>query len=79
VASRGNPLRAVLDEGSGSRRRGLFAFVGDIYIELTRVTWPSRDTAFRLTLLVLAVSIAFSIFLGLWDFGFTTSVDQFLI
>ncbi len=79
MASRSNPLRAVLDEGPGNRRRGLFAFVGDIYTELTRVTWPSRETAFRLTLLVLAVSIAASIFLGLWDFGFTTLVDKLLI
>ena len=79
MASRGNPLRAVMDEGTSTRRRGLFTLVAEIYTELTRVTWPSRETSFRLTLLVLAVAITFAIFLGLWDFGFTTAVDQFLI
>ena len=78
--ARGNPLRGVMDEGSGGRRsRGGVAFVGEVWTELNRVTWPSRETATRLTLLVLAVSIVAAIFLGLWDFGFTQIVDRFII
>lgn len=69
-----------MDEGSGGRRsRSIFAFVGEVWTELNRVTWPSRETATRLTLLVLVVSIVAAIFLGLWDFGFTQVVDRFII
>ena len=77
---RANPLRGVLDEGAGGRRsRSLFTLAGEVWTELNRVTWPSRETAARLTLLVLAVSIAAAVFLGLWDFGFTQIVDRFII
>ncbi len=70
-----NPLRSVLDEGQG-RRRGRFAFIGEIYGELTKVTWPSREDAVRLTLLVLGVSAFMGVFLGLWDFGFSELVER---
>ena len=79
--ARGNPLRGVMDEGgSGGRRpRSLFTLVGEVWTELNRVTWPSRETATRLTLLVLAVSVAAAIFLGVWDFGFTQVAERFII
>ena len=50
-----NPLRSMMDEGQ-VRRRGRLAFVGEVWSELTKVTWPSREDAARLTLLVLGVS-----------------------
>ncbi len=73
-----NPLRAVMDEGQ-ARRRGRFAFLGEIYGELTKVTWPSREDAARLTLLVLGVSVFMGIFLGLWDLGFGELVERFFL
>ena len=77
--ARGNPLRGVLDDKSSARRsRGFFAFIGDVWTELNRVTWPSRDTAIRLTMLVLVVTIVAAIFLGIWDFGFTQIADRYI-
>ena len=70
-----NPLRAIMDEGQG-RRRGRFAFIGEVYSELTKVTWPSREDAVRLTILVLAVSAVMGVFLGLWDLGFSEIVER---
>ncbi len=70
-----NPLRTIMDEGQG-RRRGRFAFIGDVYSELVKVTWPSREDAVRLTILVLGVSAAMGVFLGLWDFGFSELVER---
>lgn len=71
-----NPLRAVMDEGGQTRRRGRFSFIGEIYGELAKVTWPSREEAARLTLLVIGVSAVVGVFLGLWDFGFSQLVER---
>ena len=76
--SRGN-IRAMLEEGGGGRRRGFVAAVGDVAAELSRVTWPTREEALRLTGLVLAVAAAAAVFLGLWDFGFGQAVDRLLL
>ncbi len=64
-----------MDEGQG-RRRGRFAFIGEVYSELTKVTWPSREDAVRLTILVLVVSAVMGVFLGLWDLGFSEIVER---
>ncbi|MCY4447967.1 MAG: preprotein translocase subunit SecE [Chloroflexi bacterium] len=74
--SRGrNPLRSMMDEGQ-VRRRGRLAFVGEVWSELTKVTWPSREDAARLTVLVLGVSAVVGVFLALWDLGFSTLVER---
>ncbi len=71
----GNPLRSVMDEGQ-TRRRGRFAFIGEIVSELTKVTWPSRDDAGRLSILVIGVAVVMGVFLGLWDFGFSQLAER---
>ena len=70
-----NPIRSMMDEGQ-VRRRGRLAFIGEIYGELTKVTWPSREDAARLTLLVLGVSAVVGVFLALWDLGFSELVER---
>jgi preprotein translocase subunit SecE len=74
----GNQIRNMMDEGHG-RRRGRLQFFGDVYGELTKVTWPSREDAGRLTLLVLAVAAAMGVFLGLWDFLFDRLFQWFFL
>ncbi|MCI0439026.1 MAG: preprotein translocase subunit SecE [Chloroflexi bacterium] len=57
--------------GQEATRRALsFRAFGDIVAELRRVTWPTRQETFRLTLMVIAVSAAIGAFLGLVDLGF---------
>lgn len=47
--------------------------------ELRKVTWPTREEAWRLTLIVLGVTAAMAIFLGvILDATFSTTI-QFLI
>lgn len=70
-----NPLRSMMDEGQ-VRRRGRLAFVGEVWSELTKVTWPSREDAARLTMLVLGVSAVVGVFLALWDLGFSELVER---
>ncbi len=51
--------------------RGLnVGFVKEVVGELRRVTWPTRDETIRLTLMVIAVSVAVGILLGAIDLGF---------
>lgn len=47
--------------------------------ELRKVTWPTREEAWRLTLIVLGVTAAMAIFLGvILDAAFSSTI-QFLI
>ena len=58
--------------GESSRRRGVsFRFVGEAISELRRVTWPTREEATRLTIMVLVVSAAVGVFLGIIDLVFS--------
>jgi len=69
----------MMDEGQ-VRRRGRFSFIGEVYNELTRVTWPDRNTTFRLTLLVIAVATVMGVFLGLiWDTILTEVVERLFL
>ncbi len=46
--------------------------------EMRKVTWPTRDESWRLTAIVLGVSLAFSVFLWSFDTIFSNSL-QFLL
>lgn len=64
---------------TAAARRGLsFSFIGEAFGELRRVTWPTREETFRLTLMVIAVSAAVGVFLGLVDMGFGRLFDIIL-
>ena len=56
-----------------------FKFFSEIWNELKKVVWLTRREAAYLTLLVLIVSIAASIFLGAIDYGFSALVDKVLL
>ncbi len=45
---------------------------------MRRVTWPSREEAMRLTLMVIAVSAVIGLFLGLIDMGFARLLNVIL-
>lgn len=48
-----------------------FRAFGEVVSELRRVTWPTRQETFRLSLMVIGVSIVVGIFLGTVDFAFS--------
>ncbi len=73
-----NPLRSVLEEAP-RRQRGPVQLVKEVFGELQKVTWPTREEAMRLTGLVFAVATTIGIILGLWDFGFSQLVNRLLI
>ena len=51
----------------------------DIISELQKVTWPTRETTWYLTLVVLIVAVAFGIFLGGVDMFFNWAIDNSLL
>ena len=53
-----------------------FRFISETIAELKKVVWLTRRETAYLTVLVLVVSIAMGIFLGVLDFGFTKLVDN---
>jgi preprotein translocase subunit SecE len=53
-------------------------YLGESWSELKKVAWPTRETVTRLTVLVVAVSIAVGIYIFVLDRIFNTLVDQVL-
>lgn len=56
-----------------------FRFITNIISELRKVTWPTRQEAIRLTIMVLIVCAVVGVFLALADFGFARLVREFFI
>ncbi len=56
-----------------------FTFVRSIVAELKKVSWPSRQDASRLTAIVLVVTAAVAIVLGVVDYGFSKLADAVLL
>jgi preprotein translocase subunit SecE len=54
----------------GQRGRGIGQFLGEVRAELRKVVWPTREEAAKLTGLVIAVSAAMGVLLGLVDYAF---------
>ena len=61
-----------------ARRAFSFRIFGEVVAELRRVTWPTREETLRLTLMVLAVSVAIGTFLFFVDLGFKAILDPIL-
>ncbi len=56
-----------------------FGFASDIINELRKVTWPSREDATRLTVIVIVICVAAGLFLGAFDLAFTELFTRILI
>jgi preprotein translocase subunit SecE len=51
-------------------------YLVESWSELKKVAWPTRETVIRLTILVVAVSIAVGVYIFVLDRIFNTLVDQ---
>jgi len=56
-----------------------FGFIRDTVAEIRRVTWPTREEATRLTVMVVTVSLVVGLVLGLFDIGFSNLVRKVFI
>ena len=65
------PARSTSGPGvSGSAAFSIFRFFGEVFSELRKVSWPTRQEATRLTLMVIMLSATIGLFLGLIDMLF---------
>ena len=57
---------------------GFFQYLKDTRGELRHVAWPTQTQTILYTVLVILVSIAVALYLGLFDFLFTTGLARVL-
>jgi preprotein translocase subunit SecE len=57
---------------------GIRRYLTESWAELKKVAWPTRETVIRLTLLVVAVSVAVGVYIFVLDSIFNALVDQVL-
>lgn len=55
---------------------GLGQYIKDTRSELNHVAWPTRVQTIIYTILVIAISVLVSLYLGLFDFIFTNGLGQ---
>lgn len=53
-------------------------FLKEVRTELSKVIWPTRNQAVKLTAIVMGVSIVVAIFIGALDFLFTKLMEIFV-
>jgi preprotein translocase subunit SecE len=53
----------------------LISYLGEVRLELTKVTWPKREEIIRLTLVVILISTIVGIYVGVLDLGFTKLLE----
>ncbi len=54
-------------------------FFKEVYVELKKVSWLSRNEVIRYTVIVLAVTIVVAAFLGGLDYFFSSAVQSFVL
>jgi preprotein translocase subunit SecE len=54
-------------------------YIKDTRGELKHVSWPTRKQTISFTLIVIAVSLAVALYLGVFDFIFTQLLEKFVI
>ncbi|HET7685000.1 MAG TPA: preprotein translocase subunit SecE [Candidatus Limnocylindria bacterium] len=55
---------------------GLRRYLTESWSELKKVAWPSREMVIRLTLLVIAVSVAVGAYIAVLDLLLHSALDQ---
>lgn len=52
--------------------------IKEIYAELGRVTWPTKEETTRLSIIVVSISIVIGLFLGVIDLAFSRIIAFFI-
>lgn len=56
----------------------LIKYFREVWEEMRKITWPTREQTIRYALIVIAVSVGVAVFLGLLDFVFSLGLQQLL-
>ncbi len=63
----------------GRFKLGVPRWLDEIISELRKVTWPTREETLYLSMVVVVVSVAVGVFLGLTDVFFNWLIDRLLL
>jgi preprotein translocase SecE subunit len=78
------PRERILSQRRDNRKyeaivlTGVRRYLVESWAELKKVAWPTRETVIRLTLLVIAVSVAVGIYISVLDRLFNSLLDLVL-
>lgn len=56
----------------------ILTYLREVRVELTKVTWPTRTEATKLTLIIILASLAVGLYIGGLDVVFTSLLGTFL-
>ena len=70
--------KAVPDNNKNKQPNPITRYFRETRGELRKVTWPTREESWRLTLIVLGVTTMMALFFWIFDFAFSNAI-QFLI
>jgi len=56
----------------------ILTYLHEVKVELSKVTWASREEATKLTIIILASSLIVGLYIGVLDFSFTSLLGVFL-
>lgn len=57
----------------------IITFLKEVRLEMKKVNWPTRQETTRYTLIVIGISVVVALFLGTFDFIFTTLINKFIL
>ena len=73
-----NDMAKAQIKKQGNRELGVVRYLRETRAELKKVTWPTQKEALNLTYIVLGVTIAFALFLGILDWLFSRLFQLFI-
>jgi preprotein translocase subunit SecE len=69
-------LEALVNKTRVARENAIVAYFRSTRAEIRKVRWPTLEQGWMMTQIVLAVTFAMAVFLGLLDFGFGWLLGQ---
>jgi len=83
AVAKGKEAKAVKKPALGTEGRRVrlpgFRMFQETISELRKVVWPNRQDALRLTVMVIIVSVAVGLAMGIVDYIFAQMVDRLLL
>lgn len=79
MTSRTKRTKAARPAAAATKKKSKLSFFPEALGELRKAHWPTRQEAFRLSLLVMIVCAVVGTILGVVDYGFTKLFTDLLI
>jgi len=65
-------------ETAPNQPNALQRYIRETRGEIRKITWPTREEAWRLTAVVLGVTFASAVFFWFWDYVFSSAINQLI-